>query len=253
MAQPVMVTSFTDYSRQFGGFRTDSFLTYAVRSFYDNGGRRLYIIRVAPEGAERATYPAGSPPGPDDLPISAASEGSWGNNIWIAVDNSSDLDPDNFKLMVMYGEVEDEATRNIVETYDNVTFRSASAADPIPINYVRSLVNSRSEYIAFTDDITSRPATPPITSPPSPPAAPAVVQLTGGSDGSGDADYVGAPAPDNTRTGTGLFALDKITDVNLIAIPGQGDPATVNAVWRTARTRAFQDCFFIGDAARWRA
>src|SRR4029450_10942764 len=67
MAQPVMVTSFTDYSRQFGGFRTDSFLTYAVRSFYDNGGRRLYIIRVAPEGAERATYPAGSPRGPGAL------------------------------------------------------------------------------------------------------------------------------------------------------------------------------------------
>ena len=45
-ARPVMVTSFTDYVRQFGGFRSDSFMTYAVQSFFNNGGRRLYIVRV---------------------------------------------------------------------------------------------------------------------------------------------------------------------------------------------------------------
>src|SRR6516165_9306575 len=47
MAQPVMVTSFTDYQRQFGGFRQDSFLTYAVQSFFQNGGQQLYVVRVA--------------------------------------------------------------------------------------------------------------------------------------------------------------------------------------------------------------
>ena len=30
-------------------------------------------------------------------------------------------------------------------------------------------------------------------------------------------------------TGTGLYVLDKATDVSIIAIPGQGDVATVNA------------------------
>ena len=44
---PVLVTSFTAYVRQFGGYRQDSFLTYAARSFFDNGGRQLYIVRVA--------------------------------------------------------------------------------------------------------------------------------------------------------------------------------------------------------------
>jgi phage tail sheath protein FI len=57
MAQPVLVTSFTDYLRQFGGFRRDSFLTYAVRAFYDNGGRRLYIVRVV-------SFKVLSPPAP---------------------------------------------------------------------------------------------------------------------------------------------------------------------------------------------
>ena len=47
VAAPVLVTSFTDYLRQFGGFRRDSFLTYAVQAFFQNGGARLYIVRVA--------------------------------------------------------------------------------------------------------------------------------------------------------------------------------------------------------------
>ena len=54
MAQPVMVTSFTDYLRQFGGHRQDSFLTYAVQAFFDNGGHRLYIVRVADNGTQGA-------------------------------------------------------------------------------------------------------------------------------------------------------------------------------------------------------
>lgn len=54
MAQAVMVTSFTDYQRQFGGFRTDSFLTYAAQSFFQNGGSRVYIVRVALTGPPAA-------------------------------------------------------------------------------------------------------------------------------------------------------------------------------------------------------
>src|SRR5262245_51585051 len=99
-AQPVLVTSFTEYTRQFGGFRADSFLTYAVRAFYDNGGRRLYVVRVAPLNAARATSgPAPSPP-EVHLQIEAANEGAWGNNVWVSIADSSDLLPANFKLVV---------------------------------------------------------------------------------------------------------------------------------------------------------
>ncbi len=45
-----------------------------------------------------------------------------------------------------------------------------------------------------------------------------------------------------------MNALDKITDVNIIAIPGQGATATVNAGMNYCKTvRQLQDCFFIGD------
>jgi uncharacterized protein len=45
-AEPLLVTSFTEYQRNFGGFRVDSFLSYAARAFFENGGQRLYIVRV---------------------------------------------------------------------------------------------------------------------------------------------------------------------------------------------------------------
>jgi len=246
-----MVTSFTDYLRQFGGFRNDSFLTYAVRSFYDNGGKRLYIVRVLPKDAPlpatlEQTGHLLSPPDPE-LPISAANPGLWGNSIWIAVADSSDGIATNFKLFVMLGATPDEARRNVVESYDNVTFRSAHPADPEPSNYVGTVVNNRSEYIAFTDVVSNRPINTPLTF-----SSPQVLQiqhLSGGGDGTtADVDFIGAAARDNLVTGTGLFALDKITDVNLIAIPGQGDFVTVNKGMEYCKfSRPLQDCFFIGD------
>src|SRR4051794_604822 len=50
----VMVTSFIEYTGLFGGFRTDSYLTHAALHFFNNGGRRLYVVRVA-NGATTAS------------------------------------------------------------------------------------------------------------------------------------------------------------------------------------------------------
>jgi Bacteriophage tail sheath protein len=251
-AHVLLVTSFTEYTRQFGGFRRDSFLTYAARSFFDNGGRRLYVARVA-NGARAAVFPS-SPPGPAlsppdaaaGLAVSAANEGEWGNDIWINLAASSDGDTtNNFKLVVKYGATEAQA--EVVESYDNVTFRGTTLTDLPPANYVRTIVNSRSEYVAITTDLFARPLIPAGT-----PAQPGALRfrLGGGTDGAPVTtdEFVGAPAVDNTRSGTGLHALDKITDVNLVAIPGRGDPITVNAGMEYCKTRQLQDCFFVGDA-----
>jgi uncharacterized protein len=249
MAQPVLVTSFTEFQRQFGGFRRDSFLAYAAQAFFLNRGQRLYVVRIVgkstgpssppsspPAGlpAQKANSPAASP-----ISISAINEGAWGNNISVAIGSSSDADPNNFSLKVFYDPGTGPAP---VETYDGLTFQNGANLQPGATNpgvYARKAVNSRSEYIAITQDITARPA---ISS--------TRIALTNGSDGppATPADYIGAPAPYNKITGTGLYALDKITDVNIIAVPGQGDPATVNSgIEYCKNTRQLQDCFFIGD------
>jgi uncharacterized protein len=258
-AQPVLVNSFTEYTRTFGGFRSDSYLTYAVQGFFQNGGSSLYVVRVIP--------PPSSPPsnnavtasaivgiGAGALDVSAANQGVWGNSIWIVVSASSDGDVNNFKLQVLYGATAGEAVGNVVETYDNVTFSGSPTLLPgatNPSSYARQVVNSASEYIAITSDFTARPTNINVNLVTSPPVLP--VQLNNGNDGlTSSVSFIGAPAgsPVNgvTVTGTGLYAMDKITDVSLIAIPGQGDVATVNAgIDYCKNSRALQDCFFIGD------
>ncbi len=246
-AQPLLVTSFTQYTRSFGGFRTDSFLSYAVQAFFQNGGQRLYVVRVIP-----STSPSSPPtPGPATagltlgagtaaITFAAANQGAWGGNIWVQIVPSSDGASDNFKLLVAYGTTLAEAQGNVVEAYDGVTYSGSPTLLPgalHPGSYARALVNSRSEYIAITGDFTAHPATSVLT------------RLTGGNDGDTRAvNFLGLPAPDNTVTGKGIFALDKITDVNIIAIPGQGDIATVNGGMEYCNNqRPLQDCFFIGD------
>jgi len=44
--EAVFIDSFTSYIRTFGSYRSDSYLTYAVKGFFDNGGSRCYVVRV---------------------------------------------------------------------------------------------------------------------------------------------------------------------------------------------------------------
>src|SRR2546430_15017458 len=55
--EPTRVGSFEQYEKVFGA--GDSYMTHAVRGFFDNGGRTAYIVNVAPE--------RGLDPAPDDL------------------------------------------------------------------------------------------------------------------------------------------------------------------------------------------
>ncbi len=235
MAQPVLVTSFTDFLRQFGGFRQDSYLAYAVQAFFNNGGARVYIVRVAEAGARRSRYPTSPTNGTLTInaAIEAVNEGAWGDKIGIEIAASADGDANNFKLIVYYDGLP-------VETYDNVTYQGSPTLQPGAANPgldVFTLVNTGSAYIAFTQALASNPSHGKST-------------LGAGSDGGDVVDglpYIGLAAADDSVTGTGLHALDKITDVNIVAIPGQGDAATVAAGAGYCKNRQLKDCFFIGD------
>lgn len=86
---PEFVSSFADYRRKFGGYLPESthganrFLTYAVEQFFQNGGTRCYVMRVAPEDAKVASAARAS------LSVSAKSPGKWGDAICVLAQRSS--------------------------------------------------------------------------------------------------------------------------------------------------------------------
>jgi hypothetical protein len=100
--EPVMVESWSDYVTLFGSFnpitppvgdtittQVQSYLPYAVYSFFQNGGRLAYIVRSAPTAAGSAGALAtiavnGLDTGETPLSsftINAKSVGAWGNNL----------------------------------------------------------------------------------------------------------------------------------------------------------------------------
>jgi phage tail sheath protein FI len=81
---PVTITSFADYERVFGGVDAAYPMSYAVRDFYLNGGARAIIVRL---------YKTGDGPGDaaiavPNLPLRAASMGSWGNTLRARIDHN---------------------------------------------------------------------------------------------------------------------------------------------------------------------
>jgi hypothetical protein len=96
LAIPVAVESWDQYTRQFGAFESPGLLPYAVASFFENGGRRAYVVRVVhqyfkpdgtPDDAQnqagfaRAKLAGLAAEGGREMWLAARNEGSWGNDL----------------------------------------------------------------------------------------------------------------------------------------------------------------------------
>ncbi|HEY3284046.1 MAG TPA: phage tail sheath C-terminal domain-containing protein [Armatimonadota bacterium] len=84
---PVPVVSWRQFLAYFGEFTGAGYLAYAVRAFFENGGQRCWVVRVASEAAETAGTDLRSP-APGSQPVwrvAAVSPGVWGNDLDVAL------------------------------------------------------------------------------------------------------------------------------------------------------------------------
>lgn len=137
-----MVTSFTEFNANYGGFMKDSWLAHSALQFFNNGGRRLYIVRVAKNVATASVALAdrqGTPA--KTLTISAESPGKWGNTLVVSIADAT-LDPDDeFKLTVMKEKTTQPLTTETLEIFDNLSL------NPDAPNFVEKAVNARSKFV----------------------------------------------------------------------------------------------------------
>jgi phage tail sheath protein FI len=131
----LLITNFTEFKSNFGGFLNDSFLAVSALQFFNNGGRRLYVVRVANGAAvagvtiaDRQATPVAA------LELRASSAGVWANDVSVVV-AASDIDATNeFKLTVRVGGTP-------VEVFDNLSM------NPEQTNFIDRVVGAGSALI----------------------------------------------------------------------------------------------------------
>lgn len=232
-----LVTSWTDFVRNFGALSASYATTFAAYSFFLNGGRNLLINRVIGSGAATASRTlvdrAGSPLA--TLRIDADSPGTWGNDIYVAVsDNASD--GTRFDLTVYYGGTTSD---KVVEEFVGC---SMDSTDP---KYVVPFVSQPSRYITVTN-LSSATA--------SPNNRPAVLAVGANSRlGSGTGTTVAGTngsAITAADYGTALTKYDTIPfpiDVNAPGISDNASSGILARIIAYAATRT--DMFVVSDTA----
>lgn len=90
----VAVESFDEYKALYGGFEGHGRLPYAVQAFFEQGGRRAYVVRIVhayhgegdTQAVARGLFRGLTTDAGDDVALEARSEGSWGNHLQAAME-----------------------------------------------------------------------------------------------------------------------------------------------------------------------
>ncbi len=222
----ILVESWSDYVRQFGGLSSGNYLGYAVNQFFTNGGQQAYIVRLVattldtPAATKMAATASNTV---STLTLFASNPGAWANNIKVTVTPST-ADPTRFSLLV---QLVNGSQITTLESYANL---SVTSTDP---QYVVKVIDGDSNYITFLDPAISPPTEPP---PPTLPAATANGTLGAGTPGV-DGDVL-VPATDgnfelallSATLGHGINLLDRVDIFNLLCVPGEINAPTVKTL-----------------------
>jgi phage tail sheath protein FI len=202
--EPVLISSYADYERMYGGLWVDSTMSYAVRDYFLNGGSQAIIIRIHKDAKtakiEIPTLLEPSPPSPPSpLVLAASSCGAWGNYISVTLEillNSTILSqpaPNTYNLKIKYkGE--------LVEQHLNVSMDEDSP------RYLERVLKNRSDYLVVEKNITPNSSLS---------AGEYKVAATAGDGNAPEkSEYIG-----ESNKQTGLHALYKTDIFNMLCIP----------------------------------
>jgi len=192
--EPVLVNSFAEFERTYGGMTYTSAMTYAVNDFFRNGGRDALIVRAADAATALASTGA-----VDSLELSAANPGDWGDNLQADVDHNTRPQVGNEELFNLI--VTDTAT-GAIESFTNVSTLVGHA------RFITTILEQESKLVRVN------PLLPFVATRPNP----GTTTFTGGADGNPISDSeVSAPGLEATRRG--IWALESADIFNLLCIP----------------------------------
>ena len=98
-----LVTSLAEFQTAYGSFLSDSYLAHGVFQFFNNGGKKTYIVRVAGAGAVAASIAIRDRKGVParTLQVDAANEVFWGNMLGLVITDTPADPANSFSLQVI--------------------------------------------------------------------------------------------------------------------------------------------------------
>lgn len=226
---PRLVTNWGDFVRWYGDVIDigTSYLPFAVRGFFENGGQRLFIARITQSDAAEAFEDQTTPNANQQVRISAIGPGAWGNGLYVRIQAGSRT---GFRITVLYYRT---VPNNFVDPLDPANIGNPNRVEPDLIedyndldfqptgnNYFVQKINSNSTLISVTWVDPTQPAARPDDT--------AFIQLTtqAGTDGAAGItanDFEGNPAV-SPELRTGLAGLEQIDEIALMSVPDEVNP-----------------------------
>lgn len=228
VGQPVFISSSEELARIFGGVKRYKinntlheyfYSPLSVLGFFQNGGRRVYVVRIAGSGAAAATGSIES--GADILwTFKANSVGVWGNRLRVQYKRSGGGDPHLWDILVLWRDTP-ESDEIIVEQFNEVQW-----IDETKENYIENVLQS-SEWIKIEKGEGGEPTDE------------GVVSLSGGLEGT----------KPSLLTAEDLAPFDKVDEMLLLIAPewsvSDNIDETTKALITYAESRKLRDCFVI--------
>lgn len=216
-----LVLSWTDYERKFGGLDSRSYLGYSVYHFFNNGGTKAYIMRLAAADSVAAKVTLG------DLKIAANSPGEWANDY--AIVTKKQAGSERFRLVVANNTIDKKGIS--VEVFENLSMSKGDS------RYVKTVLKNDSNLVnaeATDENDTTAPSDTVI---PANEEIPADAELKDGANGTvlspGDAAFITSLGDVANKEGL----LDRIDLFNILCVPGLEDTTAIGGLQDFCRTR----------------
>jgi phage tail sheath protein FI len=212
---PVRIESWRQFQAIFGQPLPFGYLAYAVKGFFENGGRTCFVVRVTNAAAVRASL---SPVNEDDVKVmtlTALGPGPYGNQITISISNLTKSEG-RFSLRIQMGEYQREYYHNLSVMPDHPDYYVNAANEG-------TAGAPRSQLVLIEDLLTSSELTTEkrLPDPDKTPLTAGTAPLTNGVEDLTKLtirDLLGDNlAPAQIRRG--LHALDRVEGIGLVCIP----------------------------------
>jgi len=219
--KPILVQSFDDFVRTFGGLWKYSKLSYALYQYYLNGGKEALIIRVD-NGGKKSMFQQGN------IKLEAASPGIWGDDLEIEIKikdavnpDLQKIDPTIFQLKVTLFEYNKKGPPNEEKSIIRQEIYQNLSANETQKRYYVKILNEESNLVNVIQQ-----------TPPPPPTAPPEGKFP--LNGKGDDGKI-LQDSNITDVDAGLGLLKKVDIFNMLCIPPfDGTSTTSKAVYEAA-------------------